>query len=72
MDLQSQTMPLPQNGSLSLHGPSRPGEGNAKPKQAMILRLSEDTLDALQNLAAGEGVEFEAGDKPVRIFISHS
>ena len=59
-------MPLPVNTTLSLQGHTRPGESIAsKPKRAMIVRLSEATLDALQQLAVGERMEFEFGAKTV-------
>lgn len=60
-------MPLPTNGSISLQGHSRPGEGvTTKPKLAMIVKMTEETLDALQNLSMEDRVEFEFGDHPVR------
>ncbi|TDL26085.1 hypothetical protein BD410DRAFT_784108 [Rickenella mellea] len=58
-------MPLPTTGSLTLQGHSRPGEGiTAKPKQAMIVRMSEDTLDALQDITSEERMDFMFGDNP--------
>lgn len=56
-------MPLPVNTTLTLQGHTRLGEGiAAKPKRAMIVRMSEETLDALQKLSSGERMEFEFGD----------
>lgn len=46
-------MPLPSNGTLSLQGYSKPGENEtitAPPKQAMIVRMSAETLDALERV----------------------
>lgn len=58
-------MPLPKNGSISLQGHSRPGEGTTtKPKIAMVVRMTEDALDALQNVMSTDRMEFEFGDKP--------
>lgn len=60
-------MPLPTTGSISLQGHSRPGEGvTTKPKLAMIVRMTEETLDALQNLPTGDRMLFEFGERPVR------
>ena len=42
------------------------------PKFAMLVRMTEDTLDALQNLAASDKMDFEFGDKPVGILKSSS
>ena len=60
-------MPLPKNSSISLQGHSRPGEGTTtRPKVAMVVRMTEDALDALQNLTPADKMDFElGGDKPV-------
>lgn len=59
-------MPLPVNTTLSLQGQARPGEGiTTKPKRAMIVRLTEETLDALQKLSGSEAMEFEFGSSMV-------
>lgn len=51
-------------------GHSRPGEGiTTKPKIAMMVRMTEDALDALQGLASEQRMEFEFGDRPVSIVI---
>ncbi|EJD02832.1 uncharacterized protein FOMMEDRAFT_167976 [Fomitiporia mediterranea MF3/22] len=58
-------MPLPANSTISLQGHSRPGEGvTTMPKFAMLVRMTEATLDALQNLTASDKMDFELGDKP--------
>ncbi|KAH8119072.1 hypothetical protein DFH11DRAFT_1562832 [Phellopilus nigrolimitatus] len=58
-------MPLPSNSSISLQGHSRPGEGvTTKPKVAMLVRMTEETLDALQNLSSADRMEFDFGDRP--------
>lgn len=57
------TMPLPGNGVFSLQGHSKPGDTQcSKPKQAMIVRMSSETLDALDGQAK---MQFEFGDSPV-------
>ncbi|THH08294.1 hypothetical protein EW145_g2798 [Phellinidium pouzarii] len=57
-------MPLPANSSIPLQGHSRPGEGvPTKPKIAMIVRLTEETLDALQSLSSADRMDFDFGDK---------
>ena len=59
-------MPLPPNSSISLQGHSRPGEGvTTMPKIAMVVRMTGETLDALQSLSGGDKMDFEFGDKPV-------
>lgn len=63
-------MPLPSNGSLSLLGYSRPGDTvQSRPKQAMIVRMSVETLDALEAFPNQPQLDFEFGDMPV-IFVS--
>ncbi|KAL5523663.1 hypothetical protein ACEPAG_7836 [Sanghuangporus baumii] len=58
-------MPLPSNSSISLQGHSRPGEGvTTMPKIAMVVRMTEETLDALQSLSGADRMDFEFGDKP--------
>ncbi|KLO20302.1 hypothetical protein SCHPADRAFT_991695 [Schizopora paradoxa] len=54
-------MPLPANNSLSLQGQLRPG---MKPKLAMVVRMTEEALDTLQQLDASEQMEFEFGERP--------
>lgn len=59
-------MPLPATNPTSLMGHSRPGEAIAtKPKVAMMVRMTEDALDALQGLASEQQMEFEFGGRPV-------
>lgn len=56
-------MPLPGNGTLSLQGPSRLGDAQqSKPKQAMLVRMSAETLEALEDHPK---MEFEFGENPV-------
>ncbi|PFH46387.1 hypothetical protein AMATHDRAFT_7882 [Amanita thiersii Skay4041] len=46
-------MPLPPNCTLSLLGHSRPGDTvHSRPKQAIIIRLSSETLDAIEMSSA--------------------
>jgi RNA polymerase II elongation factor ELL len=60
-------MPLPSNGVLALNGSSRPGETvQSKPKQAMIVRMSEQTLKALSTFPNNPPIQIEFGDKPVQ------
>lgn len=57
-------MPLPTNSALSLLPANRPGDAlPSKPKHAMLVRMSSQTLDALD---AFPTVQFEFGDNPVR------
>ncbi|KAF9792596.1 hypothetical protein BJ322DRAFT_1030236 [Thelephora terrestris] len=57
-------MPLPENTTISLHNHSRPGDAlHSKPKQAMFLRLSAETLEALQASPAPQ-VHFTFGKRP--------
>ncbi|KAJ7188376.1 hypothetical protein C8R46DRAFT_1054601 [Mycena filopes] len=55
-------MSLPTNVKLSVQGHSRPGDtSHSMPKQAMIVRMTEETLDALQ---ANPHMEFTFGSEP--------
>ncbi|KAJ7783035.1 hypothetical protein B0H16DRAFT_1357548, partial [Mycena metata] len=55
-------MSLPTNVKLSVQGHSRPGDtSHSMPKQAMIVRMTEETLDALQ---ASPHMEFTFGPEP--------
>ena len=56
-------MPLPPNSAITLQGHSAL---TSKPKVAMIVRMTEETLDALANLTATDRMDFEFGDRPVR------
>lgn len=57
------SMPLPSNGVFSLQGHSKPGDTQySKPKQAMMVRMSSETLDALESQPK---LQFEFGDNPV-------
>ncbi|KAJ7262273.1 hypothetical protein B0H12DRAFT_1321896 [Mycena haematopus] len=55
-------MSLPTNVKLSVQGHSRPGDtSHSVPKQAMIVRMTAETLDALQ---ANPRMEFTFGPEP--------
>ncbi|EGN99749.1 hypothetical protein SERLA73DRAFT_179932 [Serpula lacrymans var. lacrymans S7.3] len=56
-------MPLPGDGVLSLQGLSRPGDAlHSKPKQAMIVRMSAETLEALEAFPNHPPMDFEFGE----------
>lgn len=58
-------MPLPSNCALSLLGHSRPGDTvHSKPKQAIIIRLSTEILDALE--ANPDAIKVDFSGSPVR------
>jgi len=61
-------MPLPPNTTLALHGVSKPGEPlYSKPKQAIIVRLTSETLDALDSVVSGQNtLEFDFTKEWVR------
>lgn len=63
-------MPLPHNVKIPLHGHSQPNDPRpSKPKQVMVLKLSDSILEALGNSADGTklSVRFGAdGGRPVR------
>ncbi|KAF8070214.1 hypothetical protein FPV67DRAFT_1486660 [Lyophyllum atratum] len=57
-------MPLPET-TLSLGPHTNPGESeHSKPKVAMLVRMSTETLDALQALGEKPPMDFEFGDTP--------
>ncbi|KAG6864790.1 hypothetical protein C0991_007120 [Blastosporella zonata] len=57
-------MPLPES-TISLGPPTNPGEmGPAKPKVAMLVRLSSATIDALTSLGEKKELDFEFGNAP--------
>lgn len=59
-------MPLPGNGTLSLHGYSRIGDtATTEPKKGMIIRMSPETLDALQDNLQKPNIELQLEDNPV-------
>lgn len=63
-------MPLPVaiNGTISLQGPTRQGDvPQPLTKRAMIIRMSEETLEALAAYPAHPPLQFEFGDSPVCI-----
>jgi hypothetical protein len=62
-------MPLPVavNGTISLQGPTRQGDvPQPLTKRAMIIRMSEETLEALAAYPTHPPLQFEFGDSPVR------
>ena len=59
-------MPLPANAVLSLHGHvGHAVPEQAKTKQAMIVRMSAETFEALEAQPNPPKVEVEFGDNPV-------
>ena len=59
-------MSLPESGRLALHGETQPGGAlplNPK-RQAMIVRLSAETLEALESAAleSGAKIDFDFGE----------
>ena len=61
-------MPLPANTTVLLQGSSQPGDPlGYKPKQAMIIRMTQETFEALQDVENHSKVEFDFGNTPVRI-----
>jgi hypothetical protein len=63
-------MPLPVaiNGTIALQGPTRQGDApQPLTKRAMIIRMSEQTLEALAAYPAHPPLQFEFGDSPVCI-----
>jgi hypothetical protein len=63
-------MPLPADSTLALLPNTTPGTSElARPKQALIIRMSEEVLDALQDFGNEKAsFEFDLGDTPVRVF----
>jgi len=62
-------MPLPVavNGTISLQGPTRQGDApQPLTKRAMIIRMSDETLEALAAYPVHPPLQFEFGDTPVR------
>ncbi|KAN0114124.1 hypothetical protein V8E52_007100 [Russula decolorans] len=60
-------MPLPVaiNGTIALQGPTRQGDApQPLTKRAMIIRMSEQTLEALAAYPAHPPLQFEFGDTP--------
>ena len=59
-------MPLPPDCTLSLLGYSRPGDTvQSKPKQAIIIRLSTEILDALES--SSDAIKVDFSDNPASI-----
>ena len=60
-------MPLPTNGPLSLQNNPIAGQtAPTKPKRAMIVRMSQEVLEALEDPSAASQLEFDFGSAPVR------
>ena len=60
-------MPLPGQGTLSLHGYSRIGDTTTtEPKKGMIIRMTTETLEALQDSLGQANLEVQMSDSPVR------
>lgn len=58
-------MPLPDSGPLSLHVHSSLGNAvQSKPKQAMIIRMTAETLEALEAFPNHPEMHFDFGDNP--------
>ncbi|KAH7919416.1 hypothetical protein BV22DRAFT_861485 [Leucogyrophana mollusca] len=56
-------MPLPNGATLSLVGHRRPGDiVQTKPKQAMLVRMSTEMLEALESSTHHPPMEFEFGE----------
>ena len=63
-------MPLPVaiNGTIALQGPTRQGDApQPLTKRAMIIRMSEETLEALAAYPTHPPLQFEFGETSVRI-----
>lgn len=58
-------MPLPDTAHLSLH--VRSNALQSKPKRAMIVRMSAETLDALEAFPNHPPMSLDFGDNPVSI-----
>lgn len=62
-------MPLPANKTLTLQGQPRPEDttlSHLKPKKAMLIRMSQETFEALENGENQGKVEFDFDKTPVR------
>ncbi|KAI8972229.1 hypothetical protein BD414DRAFT_448839 [Trametes punicea] len=58
-------MPLPTDTTLTLQGQSRPGDPlHAKPKQAMLFRMSAETFEQLEDSQNLPKLQFEFGKTP--------
>ncbi|KZT66349.1 hypothetical protein DAEQUDRAFT_813588 [Daedalea quercina L-15889] len=58
-------MPLPGSTTLSLQGLPKPGDAlYSKPKQAMIVRMTAEALEALEVGRGNAAMDFEFGDNP--------
>ncbi|KAH9935708.1 uncharacterized protein B0H18DRAFT_976960 [Fomitopsis serialis] len=58
-------MPLPDGTTLSIQGVPKPGDVlYTKPKQAMLVRMTSEALEALEASRGTAAMEFEFGDNP--------
>ncbi|TBU33713.1 hypothetical protein BD311DRAFT_794033 [Dichomitus squalens] len=58
-------MPLPANSTVLLQGSSQPGDPlGYKPKQAMLIRMTQETFEALQDPETHSSLEFNFGNAP--------
>ncbi|KAI0630215.1 hypothetical protein C8Q77DRAFT_1136970 [Trametes polyzona] len=58
-------MPLPADATLTLQGQYRPGDPlHTKPKQAMLIRMSAETLEQLEDTQNLPKLHFEFGKTP--------
>jgi RNA polymerase II elongation factor ELL len=67
-------MPLPVavNGTISLQGLTRQGVSpQPLAKRAMIIRMSEETLEALAAYPNHPPLQFQFGDTPVRASLTY-
>lgn len=63
-------MPLPTDTTLGLMGFSKPGEtSQSRPKQAMLIRMSDKTLDLLES---SPQLHFDFSESPVRFRVYRS
>ena len=67
-DIPLMPLPVAINGTIALQGPTRQGDApQPLTKRAMIIRMSEETLEALAAYPAHPRLQFEFGDSPVCI-----
>ena len=67
-DIPLMPLPVAINGTIALQGPTRQGDApQPLTKRAMIIRMSEETLEALAAYPAHPPLQFEFGDTPVCI-----
>lgn len=67
-DIPLMPLPVAINGTIALQGPTRQGDApQPLTKRAMIIRMSEQTLEALAAYPAHPPLQLEFGDTPVCI-----